>query len=83
MTGSRCVICDFKFDEKFPRKFPKEWRLCCSCLAIAEVIARESVEYLYEDFITFWNLENEGDRELVSNYADRLENIQKLITMVM
>ena len=34
-TGN-CVVCGFKFTEKFPDDFPEEFKFCCSCLAWAK-----------------------------------------------
>ena len=78
----RCVICDFKFDTKFPRKFPKEWMLCCSCLSYAQSIA--SNENSIESFVGVYNIiygDSEEGRKWVSDFKQRLEKLNKLISL--
>jgi len=34
----RCQICGGKLEDTFPKDFPKEFKICCGCLKVAEII---------------------------------------------
>ena len=39
ITGYECVICGYELTKRFPKGFPDEWKMCCNCRDVAEMLA--------------------------------------------
>jgi len=72
----RCVICDFKFDEKFPKHFPGEFKLCCSCRGLAITLSNVSID----DIVDFYTKIFGPTKECLP-IIEKYKKINKLITI--
>lgn len=73
-----CVICSHKFDNpwKFPKDFPKEWRMCCLC----RTYARQIIDYdTVEIYINGWISIIKKDRK--ETFIKTIRKINKLISL--
>ena len=74
---SKCVACFSTLHEggKFPEDYPEEWKMCCGCLDVANVI----VGYSFSQVIDFFRRSSKNfDRKA---YIKRTERINKLINV--
>ena len=37
ITGE-CAVCNYPLEKKFPEDYPDEWKFCCACKELAEII---------------------------------------------
>ena len=42
ITG-QCAICNSPLENRFPKDFPNEWKFCCSCLHMAQLIIKDNL----------------------------------------
>lgn len=33
-----CAVCNHTLNKKFPEDYPEEWKFCCGCRMVAEII---------------------------------------------
>jgi len=75
---NKCAICfgELHNIEHFPEDFPKEWKMCCSCLLYAKEIVETNVEKIIGHWISIIEVERK------SGFIIKLRKIDKLIRVV-
>lgn len=70
--NEKCAICEEHMHNSsiFPDDFPKDWRWCCSCLAIGKMLVERDIEETEYDFY-------DSPTTLI-----RIENVDKMINVV-
>ena len=77
MGKNKCAICNGKIHDPavFPKDFPNEWKFCCNCYAIANVLIRHN----WIDVI-LWFEEN-GSYMESKTAVKRIKKIDELINV--
>ena len=81
MGKNKCAICKAKLHDPtvFPIDFPDEWRFCCNCSALANILARYSWTELVRIFVKNSSLSKNKTVVKRIKKIDELINVNKCV----